>query len=238
VLRLATRDAGVVSVIARGARRSKQRFGPALDLFASGVAEIHMRAGRDLQQLTAFDLAAPRHALAADLDRFGSASMLAELAARCTAGDEEGELFQALTDALEGLLDQRDADALLYGVRAAWQLTSALGFAPAVDDCATCHSPVESPGPAHFASRAGGVLCERCAAQEGCRRVLPADARGVLRRWLAGDASGVSDHLARRAHARLLREFVLLHVAEGQELRALEAWERRFAGVADRGTAA
>ena len=37
IFRFATRDAGVISVLARGARTSKRRFGTALDLFASGI---------------------------------------------------------------------------------------------------------------------------------------------------------------------------------------------------------
>ena len=39
ILRLATRDVGVISALARGARRSRTRFGTALDLFAQGPAQ-------------------------------------------------------------------------------------------------------------------------------------------------------------------------------------------------------
>ena len=42
ILRLATRDAGVVSALARGARRPKNRFG-ALDLFTGGTAQLSVR---------------------------------------------------------------------------------------------------------------------------------------------------------------------------------------------------
>ena len=82
ILRLATRDAGVVSALARGARRPKSRFGGSLDLFTGGVAHLAMRPGRDLQTLSGFDATRARHGLAADLDRFTAASALSELAMR------------------------------------------------------------------------------------------------------------------------------------------------------------
>ncbi len=40
VLRLATREAGIRSAIAKGARRSSRRFGGGLDLFSRGVAQL------------------------------------------------------------------------------------------------------------------------------------------------------------------------------------------------------
>ena len=51
ILRLATREAGVQSVLARGARASQRRFGSAVDLFAEGEVQYEVRTGRDLHTL-------------------------------------------------------------------------------------------------------------------------------------------------------------------------------------------
>ena len=51
ILKLATREAGVQSVLARGARTSKKRFGSALGLFAEGQAQIQVNPGRELHTL-------------------------------------------------------------------------------------------------------------------------------------------------------------------------------------------
>src|ERR687883_1333581 len=75
ILRLATREAGVQSVLARGARRAKSRFGSALDLFAQGAAQLYLKEGRDLQTLSGFDVTRARPALADDLGRFAGASV-------------------------------------------------------------------------------------------------------------------------------------------------------------------
>ncbi|MBC7790100.1 MAG: recombination protein O N-terminal domain-containing protein, partial [Anaerolineae bacterium] len=55
ILRLATRDAGTQSVLARGARRASTKFGSALGLFAQGVAHLYLKGGRDLQTMSSFD---------------------------------------------------------------------------------------------------------------------------------------------------------------------------------------
>ena len=43
IMRLLTREAGVQSVLARGARSSRRRFGGAMDLFAQGTAPAGLR---------------------------------------------------------------------------------------------------------------------------------------------------------------------------------------------------
>nr|MBA3657287.1 recombination protein O N-terminal domain-containing protein [Gemmatimonadaceae bacterium] len=51
IVRLLTRDAGVVSVLARGAKRSRARYGSGMDLYAEGLAEISIKPQRDLHNL-------------------------------------------------------------------------------------------------------------------------------------------------------------------------------------------
>ncbi len=88
IVRLATREQGVVSAIAKGALRPRSRFGAALQFFSEGQAHLIPSRSSDLQTLAAFDLAALHHGLATELDRFAAASALAELAAavRAAAG--------------------------------------------------------------------------------------------------------------------------------------------------------
>ena len=226
ILRLATREAGVQSVLARGARRSRSRFGMALDLFAGGVAEIHLKAGRDLQSLASFDVSHARTALADDLDRFVAASALAELMLRFAGDDAQESLFDALIDALDAIAGapaQRARETALSG---AWRLVAELGFAPSVDRCASCHADVAPDLPAPFSHPHGGVLCPRCAPFLRASRTLPATGRASLRGWVVGERG---EHLSdgeTRAHQRLLREFLQEHLTDGRPLRAYDVWER------------
>jgi DNA repair protein RecO (recombination protein O) len=237
ILRLATRDAGVVSVLAKGARRSSRRFGTAVDLFAEGQVQFYAKAGRDLHTLASFDVVRSRPALATDLGRFMAASAVAELVLRFARDDAEPALFEVLVDALDRIEMAAPPATREAGLAGAWQLVGELGFAPTLVECAECHASVPLGLDAAFSHPAGGILCDRCARLAGLRRVLPPSARTSLADWLAGEqAAEALDDRAARAHQRLLREFLRENLADGRPLRAFEAWEGDRWNAADRAT--
>src|SRR5438067_13695357 len=71
VVRLATRDLGVQSAIAKGALRPKSRFGAGLELLSEGVAQLYFREARELHTLGAFDLVNLRRDLRSEERRVG-----------------------------------------------------------------------------------------------------------------------------------------------------------------------
>src|SRR3954464_8054733 len=79
IIKLLTRDLGLRSALARGARSSRKRFGGSLDLFAQGTAELEVKSGRDLDTLSSFDAHKTRGAIGMDLARFAGAAAVAEL---------------------------------------------------------------------------------------------------------------------------------------------------------------
>jgi DNA repair protein RecO (recombination protein O) len=225
ILRLATRDAGVQSVLARGARRSRSRFG-VLDLFCEGTAQLHTKPGRDLQTLSGFEVARARPALAADIGRFTGAAAIAELMLRFGRDVPHPALYDALIAGLDGVAaapPDRTREATLAG---AWRMVAELGFAPSVDRCGACGTDVGGEALATFSHPVGGALCARCAPLHPNGRGLPRAARDALRAWIAGGEAPPVDDGTARAHQRLLREFVAEHVSEGKPLRAFEVWER------------
>jgi DNA repair protein RecO (recombination protein O) len=226
ILRLATREAGVQSVLARGARSSQRRFGSAVDLFAEGEVQYDVRAGRDLHTLSRFDVMRSRVALGSSLDRFEGASALAEVMLR-VAGDDDSpaNAFDALRDGLDAIAT--DADATTATIRAIWRLMGTIGFSPALDTCVQCDRLLPPDLDVAFSAEAGGVLCESCAARVPARR-LPAGARAQIKVWLEVEppdvAAAALDSLTERAHRRLLRIFVHAHLSDGRPLRAFDAW--------------
>ena len=226
ILRLATREVGVQSVVARGARRSKSRFGTALDLFVQGTAHFSVHRGRELHTLTAFDISRTRPALATCFGRFTGAAAIAELALRFGGDEPHPEVFEAMEEALDELAAASDAEAGERAVAGAWRIVSALGFAPALDSCATCDAGIPQEERAAFSAAAGGLLCPRCAALARGARTIPPEARRALESWRAGGRARVDDDATVRAHQRLLREFVQEHLSEGKPLRAFDVWER------------
>lgn len=224
IVRLATRDLGVQSALARGARRSRSRYGSALDLFASGTAEISTKPGRELHTLTSFDVQLARPGLAEDLGRFTGASALAELALRFSGEDTHPALFDTVIASLDALDRAAPGETIDVSLGAAWRIVAELGFGPSLERCGSCDRPVAADT-ASFSHRAGGVLCADCARLEPVHRALPASARLAIAAWLRGDRPGALTDAERRAHQRLLREFLREHLAEGRALRAFEVWE-------------
>lgn len=226
ILRLATRELGVQSVLARGARRSQRRYGSALDLFAEGSAELHVKVGRDMHTLAGFDVTRGRPALAAELDRFTAASAVAELALRFTQHDPHPALYDTIVHALDDIERAATGTAAAAALGAAWQIVAELGFTPALDRCSVCHEGLDADATALFSHPAGGVVCDRCARMSPGSRTVPPAARAALLAWTRGERSEAVDPLAVRAHQRLLREFLREHLTDGRPLRAFELWER------------
>lgn len=236
VLRLLTRDAGVQSVIAKGARRTRARVGSGVDLFAEGDAQIYVKPSRDLHTLGAFDVARSRTGLALDVGRFTAASAIAELALRLVGPDPHPETFDMIVETLDLLADGPPPHVGAIAMAGAWRVVASVGFSPAVDVCAGCHAELASDEDVAFSHPTGGTLCARCARFAGSARRLPASARATLRAWLDDQAPPQSatsiDPLELRAHQRLLREFVREHLGDDRPLRAFAAWETGF-GASD-----
>lgn len=224
ILRLATRECGVQTVVARGARNSKKRFGAAVDLFARGHAQIEMRPGRDMHTLVSFDVTTSHPALAGEMARFSAASAIAECVMRVVHEELAPTVYQGLIDAFERLSVANAQEAAPAALGALWRLTRDVGFAPSLDVCASCHQLVPASADASFSHAMGGVLCQQCATRSPGGRRLPAAARMTIVGWMDDSTSELSKADV-RAHQRLLREFVAHHMTDGRPLRAYASWE-------------
>jgi DNA repair protein RecO (recombination protein O) len=223
IVRLATRDLGVQSAIAKGALRPRSRFGTTLQLLAEGTAHLIPSRG-DLATLTAFDASDLHGGLASSVAAFHAATALAELVGRFVPPIPQEELFLAFRSGV-GMLEVAPEDAVeVVGLAALWRFLAALGFSPALEVCARDANRVP-PGPAAFSIDDGGVLCSRCAAGHSPIRLGAGD-REALAFFLEGTGE-VPDldapHAA--AHRRLFSRWVARHLAES-ELPALALWLR------------
>src|SRR5919107_5573100 len=163
IVRLATREYGVQSVIAKGALRPKSRFGAALQLLSEGQAQFVLKENRELHLLTGFDLRRLHVGLATDLERYSVACALAEVMLRFAPPDPHPESFEALQHALGELETAPEREVEPLGFRLLWQLVSVLGFAPSVDACVIDGTLLPDNGSLPFSTRDGGALCPSCA---------------------------------------------------------------------------
>ena len=198
IVRLATRDVGVQSAIAKGALRPRSRFGAALQLLSEGHAQLLTKEHRELHILAAFDLTRLHAGLAADIAKYAAASVLAELMLRFAPPDPHPESFDLLQEALGAL-----------------------------EACVLDGAVLAPEGGLLFSASDGGAVCPHCAKHHGATH-LPVESRADLTSLLdPGAPLPALDGRHAAAHRRLLARYIRYHLAEGVELPALDFWLRR-----------
>jgi len=229
VVRLATRELGVQSAIAKGALRPKSRFGAGLELLSEGSAQLYFRETRELHTLGAFDLANLRRDLAADVGRFAGATVLAEVMLKMAPPAPLPAAYDVFTAALDALAAASPDAIDAAGVRGIWLLLGVLGFEPSLGACVRDGTAIDPDGtdPVCFSVAEGGVACPTCAPAPPLTRLPRQAYRDLL---VLNDAAADlprldAPHAA--AHRRLVARFVRHHFGEAGALSALDFWERR-----------
>ncbi len=229
VVRLATRDLGIQSAIAKGVSRPRSPFGAGLELLSEGEAQLYHRETRELQLLAAFDVTDLHRGLADDVGRFAGAAAVSQVLLRMAPAAPLPAAFDTFTACLADLaaVPPDAADAL--AVRALWRLVGVLGFEPSLEACARDGTPV-GPGanggaPVAFSAADGGVLCPSCAPANPPTRLPPGALRDLLalNDWAAPLPPLDAPHAA--AHRRLVARFIRHHLGETGALSALDFWE-------------
>jgi DNA repair protein RecO (recombination protein O) len=183
---------GLLRLIAKGIRRgTRERFATGLDLLELGdVSFAPPRGDARLGTLTEWVQRETFRGLRRDLLRLTAGLYAAELVLGLTEeGDPHRELFDALVCLLRRLAGEEAAAPLIPQFQS--DLLRAIGYAPQLGECVTCHRPVRRGQPAYFSAGAGGVVCRDC---EGLhvekRRLSPgllesSPASGDPRDWFA-----------------------------------------------------
>lgn len=232
IVRLATRDFGVQSAIAKGVLRPRSPFGAALETLSEGVAQLYHKETRELQTLAAFDVIQLRRGLAGDLGRFAGAAALSEVMLKMAPPAPLPAAYEAFTLGLDALADAPSHQADALAVRWLWLLVGVLGFAPQLDVCV--RDGKEISGTVAFSAAEGGVLCANCAGLKPPTRLPPQAYRDL--RALNDETAEIpvldAPHAA--AHRRLVARFIREHLGEVEGKRngkhervsAIEIWER------------
>jgi DNA repair protein RecO (recombination protein O) len=227
VVRLATRDLGIQSAIAKGVLRPKSRFGAALEFLSEGEAQLYYRDSRELHTLAVFDVTDLRRGLASDVARFAGAAALSQVMFKMAPPAPLPAAYAVFTAGLD-LLVSVPADAMdAAAVRALWLLVTELGFGPSLHACVRDGTPVgdEGGGAIAFSAAEGGALCARCAAGQSLSRLPPTDFRDLIALNDATAPLPSLDAPHSAAHRRLAARFVRHHL-DAVSLSALDFWER------------
>src|SRR5882672_5990639 len=160
-----TRGAGKVRGVAKGARRSRRRFGSNLELLSRVRLSYFEREGADLARIEGAELLESFFTLQEDPERGAVLACLAEVADAFAREQQEDEAFFRLLHAVlravrEGLA--LDPAARYFEI---WTL-KLHGVLPSLAACGRCGAALTARG-AGYDRREGVVLCGRCGRGSG-----------------------------------------------------------------------
>lgn len=162
ILDLYTQDAGLISAIAKGIRRTRSRFGARLEPLS--CVDFMAYGGRTLDTVTQVEVLRSFHVVREDLARFEAAGRMVQAVRALSGGDEaDRRVFNLLYHALDSL-ESRDSGYRAVEAAFVLKLTILAGYAPHLDACLNCGADPEVSGPPYFAPGLGGVLCAECRA--------------------------------------------------------------------------
>ena len=202
ILHLYTPQHGRRSAIAKGARRSRSRFGARLEPFLHVNAVLH--EGRsDLLTVTSVDTIATHAGLREHAATLDAAARACDAVARLFETDDpHPEVFGLLASELRLLsgdpAQARPANGLSFRLK----LLLAAGILPQLASCASCGEVEHLRG---FSAAAGGVVCTAC---EAASFRLTEDAYRFMVEALALPLAGAPDapDLALRQAERAITE--------------------------------
>ena len=223
ILRLLTPEYGLRSLLAKGARSPRSRFGGVLEPFTEGEAQFTLREGRELLTLSGFSLIRSRQGIGRNLTSFTAASLLAEIALRAGTEEPHPELFHFLRDALDRLTEPTDSPAAT-ALTSLWSLIGIVGFQPEMTNCVRCGRALADDEPSRFDVEGGGVACRTCRVSG---RLLPPAVRAQIIEMGRGETVPVQPSDA-RVHGALLDAFLPAHLAPDRGLRSLALFREQL----------
>lgn len=200
---LLTREEGKVQALARGARRPRNRYAAAMQLFTQVNAQLYH--GRSMDTLSQVEISESFRHLREDLVRMAYGTYVCELMDEMIKERQRYESPYLLLLTTLHLLNAPEMEP--EPIRRAYELKllSILGFRPSLEACVACGGSPGTGPQVRFAPVLGGVLCPTCSSEgevvhrlsrgtvETMKRLLDGDIRKAHITRVAGDMAAEMD---------------------------------------------
>ncbi len=229
IVTLYTRAFGKISVLAKGARDRKNRFGASLEPMSHVVAVLYRKESRELQLLSQCDTVETFPRLTEDLDRMAAGMAAVELVNAATHAEEENAaLFGLLVETLRAMnsATKNPMNALYYYEM---HLLGIFGFKPNLHSCVQCGRAIDvtdaGPGNGGVRMSSAGLVCPACSSKGvGFESVSAPAARIFQRLQEVGDGETVTrismPPNVRREVEVGLRRLLLTHIEGMKRLKS------------------
>lgn len=173
IVSLFTLEHGRIKAFARGAKKSRKRFGAALETFARIEAQVRVKEGLSGIQQAEIQNIYPR--IRADLAGIAHALYAGELIEAMTP---EGHPLPRLYRLLAAYLDRLETEPAVESDRRFFEinLLNILGYRPSLESCARCDMPFAETGA--LLQENGELICRTCTT--GGRPLAAASLKALL----------------------------------------------------------
>lgn len=177
IIVLLTKEAGKVSVMARGAKKLKSRHSAITQMFTHGIYTYFKGNVSQMGTLNHGEIISSHHAIRENLNKSAYAAYLAELTDRLIGEAEGGGfVFGQLAAAMMAIEEDKDLAMILHIYEMV--MLSVAGYAPSFSECVSCGGALTEPW---FSVSGGGALCTRCRSVQPDAMLLAPGVFKVLR---------------------------------------------------------
>jgi len=223
ILTLYSRVFGKITVMAKGARNIKSRFGGSIEELNHVSVVFYEKENRDLQFLSQADVLATFQTMKSNLRATSVGLAVCELINNVEAGpDPNPHLFRLALTTLH-CLDHGTTEPMCFFRAFQLHLCDLFGFRPTFSHCIECRKPVT--GPTAFDLGSGGPRCVNCRVDGPQTTPLALEASQALTKMQRTHMSKLSGwHLSPRARQQIddfLNAFLKYNIEGLRDLKSI-----------------
>ncbi|OGX23191.1 MAG: DNA repair protein RecO [Omnitrophica WOR_2 bacterium RBG_13_44_8] len=177
ILRLLSREMGLISAVAKGIRKTKSKFGGKLEPFT--CADLFLYTGKGLDIILQSETVESFKGIKSDLRKVACASVIADMALRCQLEEPRTESYE-LVCYFYKQLDETDSRLKLLLLSFQTKYLTMMGFEPLIKNCCICGCDMLLNQGFLFSVSSGGAVCGNCAGEMSYSRRLSAGSIKLL----------------------------------------------------------
>ncbi|GAG67864.1 unnamed protein product [marine sediment metagenome] len=205
---------GRISAIAKGARKTKSKFGARLEPFS--YCELVLYKGRNLDIITQIEILESFSNIRESLKKLAYAYVITGLILRSGAESDPTNIFPFFLFSLREL--QKIDDSLLRQWLITFQLKYIIlsGYKPILDKCSLCSREIEKLTKNAFSFKHGGLLCSDCSIKEETPTILENETIEMLRDLSEKDIKNWNENtysdLAQKECQKVLENYIYYYL--------------------------
>lgn len=182
-----TKEAGKITGIAKGARKSRKRFANALEPFTCLSIVFSQKKGGKMAFIEETAIVDHYPGIRSDLEKSLAAAYFMDLTDQfILEGKRHPDLFYLINRFLGILENEKYTDNMVRFFEL--RFLRLAGYEPILDRCSICNTPLQASLPYSFSPSAGGIRCHTCHEHLGVTDGIPVSV-GTIRTLLLGKDS-------------------------------------------------